>query len=83
MDCCGYGHAITHRQWMWSTALTSVGAMLSGGVAPRGSTAAAQTAATTSAALELLGKCVSVDVHTHRGDDRDHVECTPQRRSSK
>ena len=50
MDCCGHGHGICHghaltrRQWMWSTVLSSVGAMLAGGVGPRGSTAAAQTA---------------------------------------
>jgi hypothetical protein len=35
MDCCGHGHALTRRQWIWSTALTSVGAMLGGGLAPR------------------------------------------------
>jgi len=52
---------------MWSTVLSSVGAMLAGGVAPRGSTAAAQTAETASAALELLRKSISVDVHTHGG----------------
>jgi len=52
---------------MWSTALSSVGAMLAGGVGPRGSTAAARTAETASAALELLRKSISVDVHTHGG----------------
>jgi membrane dipeptidase len=52
---------------MWSTVLTSVGAMLGGGVAPRGSTAAAQTAETASAALDVLRKSISVDVHTHGG----------------
>src|SRR5579864_6851758 len=70
MDCCGhghYGHALTRRQWMWTTVLSSVGAMLAGGVAPRGSTAAAQTAATASAALDVLRKSISVDVHTHGG----------------
>src|SRR5262245_22599485 len=71
MDCCGhaYGHAhaLTRRQWIWTTVLTSVGAMLAGGLAPRGSTAAAQTAETTSAALEVLRKSISVDVHTHGG----------------
>jgi len=45
MDCCDHGHAFTRRQWMW-TAVTSVAAMLGGGVAPRGSTAAAQIADT-------------------------------------
>jgi len=71
MDCCGHahchGHALTRRQWMWRTALSSVGAMLGGGVGPRGSTAAAQTAETASAALDVLRKSISVDVHTHGG----------------
>ncbi len=72
MDCCGggccaHGHAFTRRQWMWSTVLASVGAMLSGGVGPLGSTAAAQTAETATVALEVLRKSISVDVHTHGG----------------
>jgi membrane dipeptidase len=73
MDCCGHahglchGHALTRRQWMWSTVLTSVGAMLTGSGGPLGSTAAAQTAETASAALEVLRKSISVDVHTHGG----------------
>ena len=67
MDCCGHGHALTRREWMWSTALGSVGAMLAGGVGPRGSTASAQTAEIASAALEILRKSISVDVHTHGG----------------
>jgi len=66
MDCCG--HALAARQWMWSTALTSVGAMLAGEVGPRGSTAAARTAETASAALDLLRKSISIDVHTHGGN---------------
>jgi membrane dipeptidase len=65
MDCCG--HAMTRRNWMGSTILTSVGAMLGGGVEPHSSTAAAQTAATASAALDVLRKSISVDVHTHGG----------------
>jgi membrane dipeptidase len=52
---------------MWNTALASVGAMLGGGVDARGSTAAARTAETTSAALEVLRQSISVDVHTHGG----------------
>jgi len=67
MDCCGHGHALTRRQWMWSTVAGSVGAMLGGGVGPQGSTAAAQTAAAASAALDVLRKSISVDVHTHGG----------------
>jgi membrane dipeptidase len=41
--------------------------MLSGGLAPRGSSAAAQTAETTSAALDVLRTSISVDVHSHGG----------------
>jgi membrane dipeptidase len=71
MDCCGHihchGHTLMRRQWMWSTVLSSVGAMLSDGVGPRGSTAAARTAETASAALDVLRKSISVDVHTHGG----------------
>jgi membrane dipeptidase len=52
---------------MWRTALSSVGAMLGGSVGPRGTTAAAQTAEAASAALEVLRKSISVDVHTHGG----------------
>jgi membrane dipeptidase len=65
MDCCG--HALTHRNWMSGTMLTSVGAMLAGGIEPSGSTLAAKTAETASAALGLLRKSISVDVHTHGG----------------
>src|SRR3984893_15581027 len=67
MDCCGHGHALTRRQWIGSAVLTSVGAMLGGGVGPRGSTAAAQTAEAASAALDVLRRSISVDVHTHGG----------------
>jgi membrane dipeptidase len=52
---------------MPSTALTSVGATLAGNVGPGGSTAAAQAAETASAALDVLRKSISVDVHTHGG----------------
>ena len=65
MDCCG--HALTPRNGMWGTKPTSVGTMLAGGVGLPGSTAAAQTAATASAALDVLRKSISVDVHTHGG----------------
>jgi membrane dipeptidase len=47
--------------------LTSVGVLLGGGGRPHGSTAAAQTAETASAALGVLRKSISVDVHTHGG----------------
>src|SRR3984893_802763 len=67
MDCCGHGHALTRRQWMWTAVLTSVGAMRAGGLGARGATAAAQTAEVASAALGVLRKSISVDVHTHGG----------------
>jgi len=67
MDCCGHGYALTPRHWILSTAMASVGAMLTGHVGPSGSTAAAQTAETASAALDVVRKSISVDVHTHGG----------------
>jgi membrane dipeptidase len=66
MDCRGHG-SFTRRQWIWNTVAASVIAMLGGGVGPRGSTAAAQTAEGASAALDVLRKSISVDVHTHGG----------------
>ena len=66
MDCCGHGHVLTRRRWIWST-LTSVAAMVGGGVEPRGSTAAEQIAETIAAALAVLRDSISVDVHTHGG----------------
>ena len=65
MDCCS--HAPTRRNWLWGTMLTSVAALLAGGAAPTGSTAAAETAENASAALDVLRKSISVDVHTHGG----------------
>jgi membrane dipeptidase len=41
--------------------------MLAGALGPRGSTSAASTAETASAALEVLRKSISVDVHSHGG----------------
>ncbi len=57
MDC--RGHALTRRNWMWRSILTSVGAMLVGGTGLRGSTVAAQTATTSSAALDVLRTFIS------------------------
>jgi len=62
MNCCG--HALTRRDWMWSTLLSSVGAMFAG-CAGRGGEAPA--AAPLSAATALLRDNISVDVHTHAG----------------
>ena len=69
MDCCGHSeaHVSARGPWMWNAAVDSVGAMLAGGVGPLGSTAVARTAETASAALDVLRKFVSVDVHSHGG----------------
>jgi membrane dipeptidase len=64
MDCCGDVHTLPP---VWGTGLASVGAMLAGDVGLRGSTTAAQSAETASAALDLLRKSISVDVHSHGG----------------
>jgi membrane dipeptidase len=68
MDCCGHGHVFaSHHPGVWSTTLTPVSAILAGGAAPPGSTAAAKTAENTSAALDVLRRTISVDVHSHGG----------------
>src|SRR4029079_9136376 len=72
MDCCSvecgcHWHMFTRRRWMWGAAITSVATMLGGGGGLRGSTAAAQSAEDASAALNVLRKSISVDVHTHGG----------------
>jgi membrane dipeptidase len=41
--------------------------MFAGDIGPRGSGVAAQTAQTAAAALDVLGKSISVDVHSHGG----------------
>src|ERR1700751_3162616 len=83
MDCCGHGTTLTPRHWMSRTGLSSVGAMLAGDLGPRGSTAAARTAETASAALDVLRK-----IHLRRRpyawrQDRDHIECAAERRPRK
>lgn len=67
MDCCGHAHHAGHHHAMWGTVLASVGAMLAGETGPRGSTVAAKTAEDATAALTLLRRSISVDVHTHGG----------------
>src|SRR5262245_42564326 len=64
MDCCGYGHVVAPQPCVRSAPLVSVGAMLSGEVGPGGSTAAARTAEDASAALDVLRKSISFDVHS-------------------
>jgi hypothetical protein len=82
MDCCGHSeaHVSARGPWMWNAAVDSVGAMLAGGVGPLGSTAAARTAETASTALDVLRKFISVDVHSHGGKTRHHLEGAAERR---
>ena len=67
MDCCGHGHVGIPQPWVWGTPVVSVGAMLAGEPGPRGSTEAAQTTETTTAALAVLRNSISIDVHSHGG----------------
>ena len=67
MDCCGYGHAVAPHPLIWGMPLVPVGAMLAGEGGPSGSTEAARMAENASAALDVLGKFISVDVHSHGG----------------
>ena len=81
MDCCGHGHALAPRPWIWSAALTPVGAMLAGDAGPRGSTAAARDGRD-----RLCRARCSAQIHLRRcpyawRQDRDHVEGAAERRS--
>src|SRR5438270_751049 len=71
MDCCshahGHQHALPVPPWITRAAFTPIGAMLAGEGGPRGSTAAARSAETAAAALAVLRKSISVDVHSHGG----------------
>lgn len=71
MDCCGHAHGHAHalgrHAGMWAAALLPVGDLLAGAGGPRGSTAAARAAEGASAALAVLRKSISVDVHSHGG----------------
>ena len=70
MDCCGHARGHAHAlgyHGMWAAALLPVGDLLAGAGGPRGSTAAARSAEGASAALGVLRKSISVDVHSHGG----------------
>jgi len=64
MDCCG--HALTRRDWMWGTVLSSFGALFAGCAGTRAATSEVATEPT-AAAVALLRDNISVDVHTHAG----------------
>jgi membrane dipeptidase len=67
MDCCGHTHNFAPHPFSPGMPLASLGAMLAGGVGPVGSTDAARTAETAAAALDVLRRSISVDVHSHGG----------------
>ena len=67
MDCCGHGHGLTHQVPLWAAALLPVPAILAGTGEAAGSTAAARASENASAALALLRRSISVDVHSHGG----------------
>ena len=64
MTCCG--HALTRRDWMWATTLSSAGAMLAGCAGTRAEAPAASEAPLADATA-LLRDNISIDVHTHAG----------------
>jgi len=64
MHCCG--GALTRRDWMWGTVLSSVGAMFAGCAGTRAQAPAAAEDAL-AAATALLRDNISIDVHTHAG----------------
>jgi hypothetical protein len=63
MDCCGHAYVLTPQP----LPMASITAMLGGEVGGPGSTELARTAETTAAALDVLRKSISVDVHSHGG----------------
>jgi membrane dipeptidase len=67
MECCGHAYGPAPQPFTPGMPLASVRAMLAGEAEPRGSTQAARTAETASAALGVLRRSVSVDVHSHGG----------------
>jgi membrane dipeptidase len=67
MDCCGHPYFLSSGSFMSGTPAASIAAMLAGEVGRSGSTEAARTAETAAAALDVLRKSISVDVHSHGG----------------
>src|SRR5271169_4062792 len=67
-DCCGHTNDLVPHSFALGMPLASVGAMLAGEVGPVGSTEVARTAETAAAALEVLRRSISVDVHSHGGN---------------
>src|SRR5262249_42778311 len=66
MDCCGHFHHRAPNPW-FTAPLIPIPAMLAGAGGASGSTAAADAADNGSAALDVLRRHISVDVHSHGG----------------
>ena len=79
MDCCGPGFTVDYRPLPWGLPLASIGAILAGQVGPLGSTEAARTAENASAALDVLRKSISIDVHSHGGKTGIASKALPSR----
>jgi membrane dipeptidase len=69
IDCCGHAHAAghAHAHPVGAGVLAPIAAILAGAGGPPGSTEAARSAEDASAALRVLRKFISVDVHSHGG----------------
>jgi membrane dipeptidase len=67
MDCCGPPLAFGNHLPLRGAALAPVATMLAGEAGPPGSTEAARAAGTADAAVAVLRRSISVDVHSHGG----------------
>src|ERR1043166_1069363 len=79
MDCCGHFHQAAPDPWLAGAALIPISAMLAGAGGPAGSTEAARAADNTSAALGVLRRHISVDVHSHGGRTGITLKAPPNR----
>jgi membrane dipeptidase len=68
MDCCAQACSPTTQPSIAGIPLASLDAILAGEAGGRGSTEAARTAENANAALAVLRKAISVDVHSHGGN---------------
>jgi membrane dipeptidase len=64
IDCCGHGHVAAPGPWASGVPLAAI---LAGEGGPAGSTQAARVAEDAAAALSVLRRSISVDVHSHGG----------------
>jgi hypothetical protein len=67
MNCCGHVHRSMHHAGCGARPCLRSRRCLRGGVGLAGSTVAARTAENASAALDVLRRSISIDVHPHGG----------------